>query len=115
MQSSIRTVQKQTRMDVFVWLDYISVAQRHADFQAMAISALPIFVSHVDQFIICAPEGVHRDSGCQCGLASYSTRGWCRMEMLAKACSSGLQNLDVCTSKEGELVDISLMKTGVLS
>ena len=72
----------------------------------MAIAALPVYVSIVDHFLICAPDAEHRDSHLKCGLTSYLERGWCRMEMLAKACGSGLKHMYVCSDDGRELLEL---------
>ena len=78
---------------LFVWVDYICVSQRHTKAQWMAVSSLPVYVSMVDIIIIIAPDATHPDTKNVCGLSTYTRRGWCRLEMLAKACGSGFQNV----------------------
>jgi len=96
MQRALSSVCKDSEKRVYVWVDYLCVAQRHPECQTMAVAALPVYVSVMNLFIICAPDGVHQDTGLTCGLATYSQRGWCRMEMLSKAAGSGLSNILVC-------------------
>jgi hypothetical protein len=50
-------------------------------------------VSTPDLFVVCAPDAYHKDGDKQCSLASYNTRGWCRMELLAKVCATGLRDM----------------------
>lgn len=109
MQGALRVVQKETDKKMFVWLDYISVAQRHVGLQTMAVAALPVYVSVVDRFIICAPDAQHRDTGQLCDLVTYSARGWCRMEMLAKACGTGLGHMYVCHGSGEDLDELSVV------
>ena len=93
MQHAVASVMRPDRKQLFVWVDYLSVAQRNPCTQSLAIGALPVYVSAADVFIICAPDAVHRDSKEFCGLSTYNLRGWCRMEMFAKACSSGIAHM----------------------
>ena len=89
-------VKKFDSFNVFVWLDYISIAQRHIGQQLAAVASLPVYVSQVDIFAVCAPDASHTDTGARCGLETYSKRGWCRTEILAKVCSTGLDNMYLC-------------------
>jgi len=93
MQSAVKSLMKTEDKDLYVWLDYISVAQHHKGLQWLAVSSLPVYVSVIDKFIICAPDALHVDTGKPCGLDTYSRRGWCRTEILAKACASGFQHM----------------------
>jgi len=104
MQRMVEQIANMRDEDLYVWLDYISVAQRHAGLQALAINSLPAYVSLVDRFLICAPDARHRDDATRvCNVDSYAQRGWCRTEMLAKACSSGLQHMYLCSGNGMEL------------
>ena len=94
MQGAARSMLKMKgEKTLFVWVDYICVSQRHTKAQWMAVSSLPVYVLMVDTFIIIAPDATHRDTKDVCGLSTYTRRGWCRLEMLAKACGSGFQNM----------------------
>jgi hypothetical protein len=77
--------------NLYVWVDYCSIAQEHRGMQMLAVSSLPVYASSADIFVIVAPPAEHQSTR-QCDLRSYNSRGWCRAEMLAKICSSGLQN-----------------------
>jgi len=90
MQRAITALVRITTKPLYVWLDYTSIAQRSAAVQAQAVASLPVYLSQVDHFVICAPDAIHMDTGKRCNLATYSRRGWCRAEMLAKSCASGL-------------------------
>ena len=89
-------VKKFDTFNVFVWLDYITIAQRHIGQQSAAVASLPVYVSQVDIFAVCAPDALHSDTGASCGLHTYSKRGWCRTELLAKVCSTGLDDMYLC-------------------
>ena len=96
MQGALSSVCKNSEKRVYVWVDYLCVAQRYPECQTIAVAALPVYVSVTNLFIICAPDGVHQDTGLTCGLATYSQRGWCRAEMLSKAAGSGLSHILFC-------------------
>merc|ERR1719333_939332 len=80
--------------NTYVWVDYCSIAQEHRGMQMLAVSSLPVYACSADIFVIVAPPAEHQSSR-HCDLQSYNARGWCRAEMLAKICSSGLQNFFV--------------------
>jgi len=103
MQGAVRGLMVTTSREMHVWMDYISVPQRHAGAQAMAMWALPAYVSTADHFIICAPDAVHRDTQEPCGLDTYTCRGWCRLEMMARACSSGVEQVYLQTEAADDL------------
>jgi hypothetical protein len=77
--------------NTYIWVDYCSIAQDHRGMQMLAVSSLPVYASSADIFVIIAPPAEHQCSR-RCDLQSYNARGWCRAEVLAKICSSGLQN-----------------------
>lgn len=81
----------------YIWLDYFSVPQVHRGLMETAVSSLPVYASRADLFVILAPESVH-ESGTVCGLRSYFRRGWCRAEVLAKVCESGLSRTYILSS-----------------
>jgi len=115
MQRAVAVLQRYTEKELYVWLDYLSVAQRHLGLQQMAVNALPVYVSVVNSFLICAPEATHRDTGLPCGFHSYSERGWCRMEMLAKACGSGTSHIYVCRGDGVYLEELAVSQMNCLS
>ena len=81
--------------DVYIWVDFGSIAQEHRGMQVMAISSLPVYSAHSDAFIVIAPSAVHAQTQMMCDLGTYVTRGWCRAEMLSKVCGSGLHHMYV--------------------
>jgi len=98
MQRVVRSMVEQFHdCNIYVWLDYFSIAQRHIGMRAVAVESLPVYVSQVDIFVICAPDALHHDTQAPCGLDTYCRRGWCRTEILAKVCSTGLKNMYVCS------------------
>jgi len=70
--------------EIYVWLDIAAIPQRNQKQQQRAIAALPFYASLAQTMIILAPSATHADTGEDCGLASYSSRGWCRCEVMAK-------------------------------
>jgi len=111
MKSAVRTAAHQMRAagargawkNVYVWVDYCSIAQEHRGMQTLAVSSLPVYASSADVFIIVAPPAKHVESNNHADLHSYNSRGWCRAEMLSKICSSGLENFFVLSTESGEL------------
>jgi len=92
--------------NTYVWVDYCSIAQDHRGMQMLAVSSLPVYASSADIFVIVAPPAEHQCSR-HCDLQSYNARGWCRAEMLAKICSSGLENFFISGSSEGDLEQVT--------
>lgn len=74
----------------YVWLDWSSVPQTHRGLQLTAIASLPVYACNADVFLILAPRATHEHTGERCGIYTYISRGWCRLEVLAKVCGSGL-------------------------
>ncbi|CAK0790506.1 unnamed protein product [Prorocentrum cordatum] len=111
MKSAVKTAAHQMRSsgargawkNMYVWVDYCSIAQEHRGMQTLAVSSLPVYASSADVFVIVAPPAKHVQSHNQADLHSYNSRGWCRAEMLSKICSSGLENFFVLSTEGGEL------------
>merc|ERR1719291_743980 len=111
MKSAVKTAAQQMRSsgargawkNMYVWVDYCSIAQEHRGMQTLAVSSLPVYASSADVFIIVAPPAKHMQSQKQADLHSYNSRGWCRAEMLSKICSSGLENFFVLSTEGSEL------------
>ncbi|CAK0880945.1 unnamed protein product [Prorocentrum cordatum] len=90
--------------NTYVWVDYCSID--HRGMQMLAVSSLPVYSASADIFVIIAPPAEHQSSR-RCDLQSYNARGWCRAEMLAKICSSGLENFFIFASGEGDLEPVT--------
>jgi hypothetical protein len=111
MKSAVKTAAQHMRSsesraawkNLYVWVDYCSIAQEHRGMQTLAISSLPVYASSADVFIIVAPPAKHVESNNHADLDTYNSRGWCRAEMLAKICSSGLENFFVLSTEGSEL------------
>eukprot|EP00931_Biecheleriopsis_adriatica_P050205 TRINITY_DN29058_c0_g1_i1.p1 TRINITY_DN29058_c0_g1~~TRINITY_DN29058_c0_g1_i1.p1 ORF type:complete len:974 (-),score=177.30 TRINITY_DN29058_c0_g1_i1:131-2719(-) len=69
--------------DVFVWLDYSSIPQRHRGLQTLAINSLTIYAAKVSAFVVVAPPVEHSDLKDVCNKFSYMRRAWCRAEQLS--------------------------------
>jgi hypothetical protein len=78
--------------ELYLWMDYASIPQDHRALMQAAIGALPAYASQADVFLILAPEAVNPETHKRSGLVSYERRGWCRAEVFAKVCGSGLKN-----------------------
>jgi hypothetical protein len=100
--------------NTYVWVDYCSIAQDHRGMQMLAVSSLPVYSASADIFVIIAPPAEHQCSR-HCDLQSYNARGWCRAEVLAKICSSGLENFFIFASSEGDLEPVTEDKLPSLS
>jgi hypothetical protein len=81
--------------------------------QMLAVSSLPVYASSADIFVIIAPPAEHQSTR-RCDLESYNARGWCRAEMLAKICSSGLDNFFIFTG-DSELEAVTEQRLPSLS
>lgn len=92
--------------DVWIWVDYMCVAQRNRETQKQAISSLQAYASLCDYFVIIAPTADHCSTGEVCDLDSYLSRGWCRVEVLSKVCSTGFSNIFVAASIGGSLREL---------
>merc|ERR1719293_410302 len=111
MKSAVKTASQQMRAsgargawkNVYVWVDYCSIAQQHRGMQTLAVSSLPVYASSADAFIVVAPPAKHMQSRNNADLHTYNSRGWCRAEMLSKICSSGLEDFFVLSTEGGEL------------
>lgn len=66
--------------NIFVWLDYWSIAQKSKEQQRAAIRSIPAYASSAAIMLVLAPAVNHGDTGELLGLASYRSRGWCRAE-----------------------------------
>ena len=72
---------------LYVWLDYVSIPQVNPTLKQLAIESLAIYSSACSYFLVLAPDAVHSDTQLVCDQASYSRRGWCRLELWANATS----------------------------
>jgi len=108
MLMSIETLRVQQcwqEQDMFLWVDYSSIPQKHSETQALAINSLTTYASHVDAFVVVAPEVDHRDLGVVCHKGTYQGRAWCRAEQLAHLLAVGSKNMYL--AEDGVLTHLS--------
>merc|ERR1719221_501208 len=94
--------------DMYIWVDYGSISQEHRGMQMLAISSLPVYSANAHAFVVIAPTTTHRDNGDTCNLCSYDTRGWCRVETLAKVCASGIGNMYIMDAVDSDLQPVTM-------
>jgi len=87
--------------NLFVWVDYSCIPQRHKNMQELAIMSLPVYSSKASMFVIIAPEVEHQDTCETCNLDTYNSRAWCRTEQASHSLCRGAKHLYIAT-KEGE-------------
>ena len=89
----------------WIWLDYWSIPQLDSKAKMRAIQSIPAYLEYSDAMATIAPPITHAETEQQCDYASYSRRGWCRLERLGffmKAYSAGeLQPLYVFNQHTG--------------
>jgi len=83
---------------IFVWVDYCSIPQRHKGQQQLAISSLPAYARLSHCMVVICPEAKHTNLQSVCNFQTYQTRGWCRAEVFAKICGTGVENTFVVRS-----------------
>lgn len=95
------------RSKLYVWLDFLSIPQSSRSLQQLAINTLPVYASMCTYFLVAAPSTQH-ESRELCDLASYSRRGWCRLEQWARL-TAGREGMYVTTGRglERYQLDIS--------
>merc|ERR1719276_756375 len=108
MVMSLKTLQTQENWkegDMYVWVDYSSIPQKHPPTQALAINSLTVYASNVAAFVVVAPEVQHRDLHEMCDKESYQRRAWCRAEQLAHLLAVGSKNMYL--AQEDELTSLT--------
>ncbi|CAK9074989.1 unnamed protein product [Durusdinium trenchii] len=80
---------------IWVWLDIISIPQKHPGIQLLAINSLYVYAYSVDALIIIAPPTVQEQTGEALGLESYKNRVWTRVEQVAHLFAHGTDSLYV--------------------
>lgn len=108
MVHSLRLYSEKNGVDldhVWVWLDIISIPQKHRGIQLLAINSLYVYAYSVDVLIIIAPETVHQQTGQKLGIDSYKNRVWTRVEQVAHLSAHGIDSLYLYTPTGLEVVD----------
>jgi len=103
---AIRVQEGWQENNMFLWVDYSSIPQKHRGTQALAINSLTVYASNVAAFVVVAPEVNHKDlEGEVCNKETYQRRAWCRAEQLAHLLAVGSKNMYL--AEEGVLTPLS--------
>jgi len=92
MVMSLDTLRQQECWDeeeMYIWVDYFSIPQKHRGTQTLAINSLTTYASNVAAFVVVAPPVKHKDLGEICDKVSYQRRAWCRAEQLSHLLALG--------------------------
>jgi len=100
-------------MNVFIWLDVLSIPQANRHVQKLAINSIYIFAAAVDALIIIAPDSFHRDTGEACGLVSYKSRVWTRIEQIAHVAAHCVSSVFIKMMDSLQPIDDSWLSTFV--
>jgi len=79
--------------NIYLWIDFSSIPQKHPPTQALAINSLTVYASNVSAFVVVAPEVQHQQLCEICNKTSYQKRAWCRAEQLAHLLAIGSRNM----------------------
>jgi hypothetical protein len=71
-----------------IWLDYYSIPQLNAANQKLAIESIPHYINSTTLFFAVTPTTTHLDRHQTVDFSSWSRRGWCRAEKMARALST---------------------------
>lgn len=85
---------------LFVWLDILSIPQRHATLKSLAIDSLYSFARSADILVIVAPTAVHEGTGQEANVDTYLDRVWTRIEQMAHCANHGLESMFIQTTDE---------------
>ena len=69
---------------LFLWYDFFSCPQRSANEQLSAINSIPSYVARCLYFIILCPALTHASRSEMLSFSTWSQRGWCRAERMAR-------------------------------
>lgn len=114
MVNATRKLAKKKKMElskVYIWVDYIGIAQESKVIQKYAIQTLPAIASSLHSFVVVAPSTPHSDLKTNCDLDTYKRRGWCRAEVLSHVARRGTSELYIATEK-GELRKVDGTRVG---
>lgn len=92
--------------DVYVWLDILSIPQRHPAVKRIAVDSLYTYASAVDALIIIAPDSMHKQLKTKADLQTYKSRAWCRVEQIAHLSVHDLTTMFIGV-EEGELQSVA--------
>lgn len=85
---------------LYLWVDYISIPQKHRGLQTLAINSLPVYAARVAAFVIVAPPVQHEENDTLCDKNSYQRRAWCRAEQMSHLLAVGWDNMYLAEGTE---------------
>lgn len=91
--------------ELLVWIDFSCIPQKNKVQQALAISSIGVYASCCRYFITIAPDAEHEDLQVPCNIETYTSRGWCRLENLARLCVGGTDGMFIY-SRDNELKSV---------
>merc|ERR1719394_1428831 len=74
-----------------------------ADMRA-AVSSIPVYVGLSRYFLVLAPPMSHRDTGKMCDFESWTTRGWCRLELWSHVLRAGCARPTIVMRSESSVL-----------
>ena len=83
----MRIAAKRLQTIKWVWLDLWSVPQQDPAMQADAIMSIPTYVARSSYFIVCCPGACVHENGSVRDVRAWTSRGWCRAELLCNVLS----------------------------
>lgn len=84
--------------DVWIWVDYSCIPQKHKPSQASAIRSLALYSSLANAIIMAAPSLTQGFTGLPIGKETYQQRAWCRAEQFCYGLIHGSINMWLATS-----------------
>ncbi|CAE8655256.1 unnamed protein product [Polarella glacialis] len=102
MKTAADNIAKQLQVptsQIHIWIDILSIPQRHAGMKAMAVDSLYAFAHCADIMVIIAPDCWHEDTGVKADALSYSERVWTRVEQLAHCSQHGVASMFIQTAE----------------
>ncbi|CAE8615243.1 unnamed protein product [Polarella glacialis] len=84
---------------IHIWIDILSIPQKHAGMKAMAVDSLYAFAQCADIMVIIVPDCWHEDTGVKADALSYSERVWTRVEQLAHCSQHGVASMFIQTAE----------------
>lgn len=96
--------------DAHIWYDYFAIPQvtsprasaNVCEELGAAVSSIPAYIDNCEHFFVLAPPLLHKDHGGLCNRHSWSERGWCRAELVAR-CFSGREEIPICAVSQTSL------------
>jgi len=79
----------------YIWLDVLSIPQDHRSVQSLAVDSLYTYAKCADSLVVICPKTKHESTREVADLQSYKSRVWCRVEVLARCCTRGVEQIYV--------------------